>query len=47
LIGTDLGRWSPSGPPWEALLSGTVSFAFLAMCGAGFVLAHRRRRRRV
>jgi hypothetical protein len=45
LIGTDLGRWSPGGPPWGTILSGTVAFAFVAMCGAGFILARRRRRR--
>jgi hypothetical protein len=46
LIGTDLGRWSPSGAPWGTIFSGTVGLAFLATCGAGLVLAHRRRRRR-
>jgi hypothetical protein len=47
LIGTDLGRWSPSAAPWGTVFSGTVGLAFLATCGAGFVLARRRRRRRV
>jgi hypothetical protein len=47
LIGTDLGRWSPSGAPWGTIFSGTVGLAFLATCGAGFVLSYRRRRRRV
>jgi hypothetical protein len=45
LIGTDLGRWSPSAPPWGIILSGTIALAFLAICGAGFARSHRRRRR--
>ncbi|MGD0811862.1 MAG: hypothetical protein ABSA91_19455, partial [Acidimicrobiales bacterium] len=45
LIGTDLGHWSPSAPPWGIILSGTIALAFLAICGAGFARSHRRRRR--